>query len=95
MYQLLNQVHYQPMEFNANRLKHISLPQCTNKIARNAFETALKGVFSMLYCGISLCICVIYLVASCLRDLRNEAVVFLAGIVRQIISVAVVQQCCE
>ncbi|XP_019851030.1 PREDICTED: transformation/transcription domain-associated protein [Amphimedon queenslandica] len=77
LYQLLNQVHYQPMEFNANRLKHISLPQCTNKIARNAFETALKGVF----------------IASCLRDLRNEAVVFLAGIVRQIISVAVVQQC--
>lgn len=46
LYQLLNQVHYQPMEFNANRLKHISLPQCSNKIARTAFETALKGVFS-------------------------------------------------
>ena len=35
-----------------------------------------------------------FLVAACLRDLRNEAVVFLAGIVRHITSVAVVQQCC-
>lgn len=46
LYQLLRQIHYQPVEFNANRLKHISLPQCTNKIARTTFETALKGVFS-------------------------------------------------
>ena len=35
------------------------------------------------------------LVASCLRDLRNDAVVFLAGIVRHITSVAVIQQSCE
>jgi transformation/transcription domain-associated protein len=77
LYQLLHQIHYQPVEFNANRLKHISLPQCTNKVARTTFVTALKGVF----------------IASCLRDLRNEAVVFLAGIVRHIVSVAVVQQC--
>ena len=40
------------------------------------------------------CYCLLFLVAACLRDLRNEAVVFLAGIVRHITSVAVVQQSC-
>ena len=34
-------------------------------------------------------------VASCLRELRNEAVVFLAGVVRLVTAIAVVQQCCE
>ena len=32
-------------------------------------------------------------VASCLRDLRSEALVFMAGIVKYITTVAVVQQC--
>ena len=32
-------------------------------------------------------------VASCLRDLRSEALVFMAGIVKHITTVAVVQQC--
>ena len=39
--------------------------------------------------------CITFTVAACLRDLRNEAVVFLAGIVRHITSVAVVQQSCK
>lgn len=46
LYQLLKQVTYQPSELSASRLKHISLPQCTNKVARTTFETALNGVFS-------------------------------------------------
>ena len=40
-------------------------------------------------------LCILIAVASCLRDLRNEALVFLAGVVRWITTVAVVQQCCE
>ena len=46
LHQLLRQTNYQPMEFSTGRLKHISLPQCSNKEARAAFETALTGVFS-------------------------------------------------
>jgi len=36
------------------------------------------------------CVC---LVAAAVRDLRNDAVVFMAGVVRHITMVAVVQQC--
>ena len=32
-------------------------------------------------------------VSSCLRDLRSEALVFMAGIVKHITTVAVIQQC--
>ena len=46
LYQLLKQIDYQPSDFHSGRLKHISLPQCTNKDARTSFETALHGVFS-------------------------------------------------
>ena len=46
LYQLLKQIDYQPSDFHSGRLKHISLPQCTNKDARASFETALHGVFS-------------------------------------------------
>ena len=46
LYQLLKQVDYQPLDFHGGRLKHISLPQCTNKGARASFETALHGIFS-------------------------------------------------
>ena len=42
----LRQVSYQPSEFHSGRLKHISLPQCNNRLARDAFEDALCGVFS-------------------------------------------------
>ena len=48
LYQLLRQVNYQPSDLHSGRLKHISLPQCTNKEARASFETALCGVFSTL-----------------------------------------------
>ena len=48
LYQLLKQVKYQPSDLHSGRLKHISLPQCTNKEARASFETALCGVFSEL-----------------------------------------------
>ena len=46
LFQLLKQVKYQPSDLHSGRLKHISLPQCTNKEARASFETALCGVFS-------------------------------------------------
>ena len=49
LYQLLKQIDYQPSDFHSGRLKHISLPQCTNKDARASFETALHGVFSEFY----------------------------------------------
>ena len=51
LYQLLKQVKYQPSELHSGRLKHISLPQCTNKEARASFEAALCGVFSKLRGG--------------------------------------------
>ena len=35
----------------------------------------------------------IFVVSSCLRDLRSEALVFMAGIVKHITTLAVVQQC--
>jgi len=46
LFQLLRQVNYQPSDLHSGRLKHISLPQCTNREARASFETALCGVFS-------------------------------------------------
>ena len=46
LYQLLKQINYQPSELHSGRLKHICLPQCNNKQARAAFESALYGVFS-------------------------------------------------
>ena len=96
LYQLLKQIHFQPSEFSASRLKHISLPQCSNKVARSTFETALHGVFSkrQLIIVTAHCCCT-RAVASCLRELRNDAVVFLAGVVRLVTAIAVVQQCCE
>lgn len=57
LHQLLKQTNYQPTEFNTGRLKHISLPQCPNRDARAAFETALTGVFGENYlCEIRMCI---------------------------------------
>ena len=49
LHQLLKQIDCQPAEFNTGRLKHISLPQCPNKDARNTFETALTGVFGKIF----------------------------------------------
>ena len=49
LFQLLKQVKYQPSDLHSGRLKHISLPQCTNKQARASFEAALCGVFSELW----------------------------------------------
>ncbi|XP_064401908.1 transformation/transcription domain-associated protein-like isoform X2 [Halichondria panicea] len=77
LYNLLKGVTYQPTELHSGRLKHICLPQCSNKQARDSFESALYGIF----------------ISSCLRDLRTDALVFMAGIVKHITTVAVLQQC--
>ncbi len=63
LFQLLKQVKYQPSDLHSGRLKHISLPQCTNKEARASFETALCGVFSE--CGVCVCVYVCVCVCVC------------------------------
>ena len=36
---------YHSSEIQSNRLKHISLPVCSNKPVRNAYKSALTGLF--------------------------------------------------
>ncbi|KAL5497639.1 hypothetical protein EMCRGX_G014148 [Ephydatia muelleri] len=77
VYQLLKQVSFQPLSEPHGRLKYLTYPQCSNKEARNAFETALSGVF----------------IAACLKELRGEALGFMSNILKLITAIAVVQQC--
>ena len=77
VYQLLKQVSLQPPSETHGRLKYLTYPQCSNKEARNAFETALSGVF----------------IAACLKELRGEALSFMSNILKFITAIAVVQQC--
>ena len=50
---------FQSSEMQSSRLKHISLPVCPNRPVRDAYKSALTGMFGKcsLYLYMCLCVC--------------------------------------
>ena len=58
---------FQSSEIQSSRLKHISLPVCPNKPVRDAYKSALTGMFGMQIIKRILSLCVRVCVCVCMR----------------------------